>query len=58
VVHVDAYRLGNVAEVDDLDLGAPPDDCVIVVGMTGIGQHWESVAESVCCGLPVTPKAI
>ena len=57
-MHVDAYRLGNVAEVDDLDLGAPLDDCVIVVGMTGIGQHWESVAESVCCGLPVTPKAI
>lgn len=91
LVHVDAYRLGNVAEVDDLDLDASLDDCVTVVewgeglveglaadrldisiemspagadhdwrtvAMTGIGQRWESVAESVCCGLPVTPKAI
>jgi tRNA threonylcarbamoyladenosine biosynthesis protein TsaE len=91
LVHVDAYRLGSVAEVDDLDLDASLDDCVTVVewgeglveglaadrleisiglspagadgdwrtvGMTGIGQRWESVAESVCCGLPVTPKAI
>ena len=90
-MHVDAYRLGSVAEVDDLDLDASLDDCVTVVewgeglveglaadrldisiemspagadrdwrtvGMTGIGQRWESVAESVCCGLPVTPKAI
>jgi tRNA threonylcarbamoyladenosine biosynthesis protein TsaE len=91
LVHVDAYRLGSVAEVDDLDLDASLDDCVTVVewgeglveglaadrldisiemspagadhdwrtvAMTGIGQRWESVAESVCCGLPVTPKAI
>jgi tRNA threonylcarbamoyladenosine biosynthesis protein TsaE len=91
LVHVDAYRLASVAEVDDLDLDASLDDCVTVVewgeglveglaadrlevsiemspagrdpdgrtvGMTGIGQRWDSVAESVCCGLPVTPKAI
>jgi tRNA threonylcarbamoyladenosine biosynthesis protein TsaE len=91
LVHVDAYRLASVAEVDDLDLDASLDDCVTVVewgeglveglaadrlevsiemspagadrdgrtvAMTGIGQRWESVAESVCCGLPVTPKAI
>ncbi len=89
LVHVDAYRLASVAEVDDLDLDASLDDCVTVVewgeglveglaadrlevsiemspadrdrrtvGMTGIGQRWESVAKSVCCGLPVTPKAI
>jgi tRNA threonylcarbamoyladenosine biosynthesis protein TsaE len=88
LVHVDAYRLGSVAEVDDLDLDASldesvtvvewgeglveglaadrlevsiemsPDGDVRVVGMTGIGQRWESVAESVRCGLPVTPKAI
>ena len=91
LVHVDAYRLGSVAEVDDLDLDASLDECVTVVewgeglveglaadrldisiemspagadhdwrtvAMTGIGQRWESVAESVCCGLPVTPKAI
>jgi tRNA threonylcarbamoyladenosine biosynthesis protein TsaE len=30
-VHVDAYRLGSVAEVDDLDLDASLDDCVTVV---------------------------
>jgi tRNA threonylcarbamoyladenosine biosynthesis protein TsaE len=91
LVHVDAYRLASVAEVDDLDLDASLDDCVTVVewgeglveglaadrlevsielspvgadrdsrtvGMTGIGPRWESTAESVCCGLPVTPKAI
>lgn len=91
LVHVDAYRLGSVAEVDDLDLDASLDECVTVVewgaglveglavdrldisiemspagadrdwrtvGLTGIGQRWESVAESVRCGLPVTPKAI
>ncbi len=91
LVHVDAYRLGSVAEVDDLDLDASLDECVTVVewgeglveglaadrldisiemspagadrdwrrvSMTGIGQRWESVAESVRCGLPVTPKAI
>jgi tRNA threonylcarbamoyladenosine biosynthesis protein TsaE len=91
LVHVDAYRLGSVAEVDDLDLDASLDDCVTVVewgeglveglaadrldisiemspagadhdwrtvAMTGIGQRWQSVAESVRCGLPVTPKAI
>lgn len=91
LVHVDAYRLGSVAEVDDLDLDASLDESVTVVewgeglveglaadrlevsielspagadrdrrtvGMTGIGQRWESVAESVSCGLPVSPKAI
>ena len=30
-MHVDAYRLGSVAEVDDLDLDASLDDCVTVV---------------------------
>ncbi len=91
LVHVDAYRLASVAEVDDLDLDASLDESVTVVewgeglveglavdrlevsielgparadrdsrtvGMTGIGQRWESAAESVCCGLPVTPEAI
>ncbi len=91
LVHVDAYRLASVAEVDDLDLDASLDESVTVVewgeglveelaadrlevriemspagadvdwravSMTGIGQRWESVAESVRCGLPVTPKAI
>ena len=31
LVHVDAYRLASVAEVDDLDLDASLDDCVTVV---------------------------
>ena len=31
LVHVDAYRLGSVAEVDDLDLDASVADCVTVV---------------------------
>jgi tRNA threonylcarbamoyladenosine biosynthesis protein TsaE len=31
LVHVDAYRLASVAEVDDLDLDASVDDCVTVV---------------------------
>jgi tRNA threonylcarbamoyladenosine biosynthesis protein TsaE len=31
LVHVDAYRLGSVAEVDDLDLDADAGDCVTVV---------------------------
>jgi tRNA threonylcarbamoyladenosine biosynthesis protein TsaE len=31
LVHVDAYRLGSVAEVDDLDLDTTLDDCVTVV---------------------------
>ena len=30
-VHVDAYRLGSVADVDDLDLDASTDDSVTVV---------------------------
>ena len=31
LVHVNAYRLGSVAEVDDLDLDASLEDCVTVV---------------------------
>ena len=31
LVHVDAYRLGGVADVDDLDLDASTDDSVTVV---------------------------
>lgn len=31
LVHVDAYRLGGIAEVDDLDLDASLDDSVTVV---------------------------
>jgi len=91
LVHVDAYRLASVAEVDDLDLDASLDDCVTVVewgeglveglaadrlevtigmspagpgtesrtvGMTGVGDRWKTAAESVCCGLPVTPEGL
>lgn len=44
LVHVDAYRLGGVAELDDLDLDASLEDSVTVVewgeGMAeGLGQH-------------------
>lgn len=35
LVHVDAYRLGGVAEVDDLDLDAGLDQCVTVVEWGG-----------------------
>jgi len=35
LVHVDAYRLGSVAEVDDLDLDASLEDCVTVVEWGG-----------------------
>jgi tRNA threonylcarbamoyladenosine biosynthesis protein TsaE len=31
LMHVDAYRLGSLAEVDDLDLDVDTDDAVIVV---------------------------
>ncbi|MGN6611555.1 MAG: tRNA (adenosine(37)-N6)-threonylcarbamoyltransferase complex ATPase subunit type 1 TsaE [Angustibacter sp.] len=31
LVHVDAYRLGSIAEVDDLDLDASLEQCVTVV---------------------------
>jgi len=31
LVHVDAYRLAGIAEVDDLDLDASLDECVTVV---------------------------
>jgi tRNA threonylcarbamoyladenosine biosynthesis protein TsaE len=31
LVHVDAYRLGGVADVDDLDLDASTDESVTVV---------------------------
>ncbi len=44
LVHVDAYRLGGVAELDDLDLDASLDDAVTVVEWgTGIA---EGLAES------------
>ena len=35
MVHVDAYRLGGVAEVDDLDLDATTDESVTVVEWGG-----------------------
>jgi tRNA threonylcarbamoyladenosine biosynthesis protein TsaE len=31
LIHVDAYRLNGVIEMDDLDLDADLDDCVVVV---------------------------
>jgi tRNA threonylcarbamoyladenosine biosynthesis protein TsaE len=35
LVHVDAYRLGGIAEVDDLDLDASLDDSVTIVEWGG-----------------------
>jgi tRNA threonylcarbamoyladenosine biosynthesis protein TsaE len=35
LVHVDAYRLGSLAEVDDLDLDVDVDDSVTVVEWGG-----------------------
>ena len=35
LVHVDAYRLGSVAEVDDLDLDADTEESVVVVEWGG-----------------------
>lgn len=35
LVHVDAYRVGSLRELDDLDLDADLDDCVVVVEWGG-----------------------
>ena len=48
LVHVDAYRLGSVAELDDLDLDASLDEAVTVVewggGLAeGLSEHWLEV---------------
>lgn len=48
LVHVDAYRLGDAAEVDDLDLDASTDASVTVVewgeGLTEqLSEHWLEV---------------
>lgn len=48
LVHVDAYRLGDAAEVDDLDLDASTDESVTVVewgaGMAEqLSDHWLEV---------------
>lgn len=40
MLHVDAYRLGGLAEVDDLDLGAGVEESVTVVEWgTGLAEH-------------------
>ena len=40
LVHVDAYRLGGLAELDDLDLDATLDDSVTVVEWgEGLAEH-------------------
>jgi len=48
LVHVDAYRLGSVAELDDLDLEASLEEAVTVVewggGLAeGLSEHWLEV---------------
>lgn len=44
LVHVDAYRLGSGAEIDDLDLDTDLDEAVVIVEW-GAGRA-ESIAES------------
>ena len=40
LVHVDAYRVGGLAELDDLDLDATLDDSVTVVEWgEGLAEH-------------------
>jgi tRNA threonylcarbamoyladenosine biosynthesis protein TsaE len=46
LVHVDAYRLGSLAELDDLDLDASVDDSVTVV------EWGEGKAEALAEGRP------
>ena len=48
LLHVDAYRLGSVAELDDLDLEASLDEAVTVVEWGGViaeglSDHWLEV---------------
>jgi tRNA threonylcarbamoyladenosine biosynthesis protein TsaE len=53
LVHVDAYRLGGLAELDDLDLDAALDTAVTVVEWGhGVAEHLsEDYLEVTLCGL-------
>ena len=56
LVHVDAYRLSSVAEVDDLDLDASVDDCVTVVEWGG-GLVEGLAAERLEIGITMSPAS-
>jgi tRNA threonylcarbamoyladenosine biosynthesis protein TsaE len=60
LVHVDAYRLGSAAEVDDLDLDTASDEAVTVVewgeGMAEqLNDSWLSVSIEVRGARPIDP---
>ena len=54
LVHVDAYRLSSVAEVDDLDLDAALDDCVTVIEW-GQGLAEGLAADRLEVGIELSP---
>jgi tRNA threonylcarbamoyladenosine biosynthesis protein TsaE len=56
LVHVDAYRLSSVAEVDDLDLDASVDDCVTVVEWGG-GLAEGLAADRLEIGITMSPAS-
>ncbi len=61
LVHADAYRLGSIAEVDDLDLDADADHAVTVVewgeGMAeGLAEDRLEITIAVCRGEQGTGK--
>jgi tRNA threonylcarbamoyladenosine biosynthesis protein TsaE len=56
LVHVDAYRLSSVAEVDDLDLDASLEDCVTVVEWGG-GLVEGLAADRLEVGIAMAPAA-
>ncbi|GAA3534315.1 hypothetical protein AFL01nite_06110 [Aeromicrobium flavum] len=60
LVHVDAYRLGSAAEIDDIDLDATTDESVTVVewgaGMAEqLSDSWLSIAIETRAAGPVDP---
>lgn len=60
LVHVDAYRLGSVEEVDDIDLDASTEEAVTVVEWgTGVAEQlsdsWLSVTIEVRGARPIDP---
>lgn len=60
LVHVDAYRLGDVAEIDDIDLDATTEQSVTVVewgeGMAEqLGDHWLDIKMENRCARSTDP---
>lgn len=59
LVHVDAYRLTSMAELDDLDLDAELDDAVTVVEWgDGVATRWERPAVNVHIERDRSPRRI